>query len=144
MSRLVSPVRLIEAAACILAVLAIRQVPAPRAWTRPNSTPFDAGPVASVAPAYALLRAAERVVPSEASVVARREPADPKSDTYFYRAAVALLPQRNVLPAALHFRESTRYEDSAQYLILLGRVDALPGFHKVLETAQGSVWRRGS
>ena len=130
------------AAALILTGLCLLQIPPPRTWIRKDSTPFDNGPTRSVAPAYALLRSAATVVPAGASVLARTAVLDPRADTYFHRAAVALLPHCKVLPAAVRFSQMTGYESKAEFVVILGKVPSFPGFRRVLLTPQGTVWRR--
>jgi hypothetical protein len=128
--------------ALLLTGVCLLQIPPPRTWIRSDATPFDNGPTQSVAPAYSLLRSAATVVPAGASVLARTAVPDPRADTYFHRAAVALLPHRNVLPAALRFARETGYESEAEFVIILGSVSSYSGFRQVLVTPHGTVWRR--
>jgi hypothetical protein len=125
-----------------LVVMGILEIPPPRAWSETVKSPFSWGPYASVGPAYRLLLEAGSVVPRGSTVVARSEPPNVVADTYFFRAAVALLPDRQVLPAAIWFRTPTDNESRASYLIVLGKGPPPPGFGKVFESPRGSVWKR--
>lgn len=129
-------------AALLMTAVCLLQVPAPSRWTREDATPFDNGPTQSVAPAYDLLRRAAAVVPDGARVLARTAVPDPRADTYLHRAAVALLPDREVLPAATLFARATGLEPGAEFVVVLGQLDAYPGFDRVLATRHGAVWRR--
>ena len=75
-------------------------------------------------------------------MLARTAVPEPRADTYFHRAAVALLPHRKVLPAALLFFQETGYESEAEFVVILGRVSSYPGFRQVLVTPHGAVWSR--
>jgi hypothetical protein len=132
--------RLCALGVLLLAVVALRRIPRPVSLSL-SDTPFDNGPVRSVAPAFALLRTAATAIPPGSTVLARGTLANPKADTYFHRAAVALLPNQVVLPAAVWFRP-TKLEEEASYVILLGEAADLPGFSLFLRTAGGSIWKR--
>lgn len=96
-----------------------------------------------VAPGYALLVAAERVIPAGASVVVKTEPPDAVQETWYHRIAVALLPGRRPQPAALYGQPvSADLWGDAEYLVLVGPRPATPPGQRVLETAEGTVWRR--
>jgi hypothetical protein len=56
--------------------------------------------------------------------------------------AVALLPGRKVLPAAL-WNNPTHLEDQAEFLIVAGGKPAPAPGSLLLETPSGSVWQRG-
>ena len=129
--------RLCALGSLVLAAAAIHHTPPPRLSLAPSETPFDNGPARAVAPAFALLRTAAVAIPPGATVLAREEPANPTADTYFHRAAVALLPDKVVLPAAVWFRPTHPKEQPA-YVILLGEVADLPGFSLLLRTPSGS------
>jgi hypothetical protein len=126
----------------ILVGFLLMTVPWSGVLKRPR-TPFDRSAANSVAPGYALLRDAAAVIPIGGSVVARTEPYNAMQETYFHRFAVTLLPGRRVLPAALYgqFIDPAVWRD-AEFLILIGGRPAEPPGELVLETAQGSVWRR--
>jgi hypothetical protein len=96
-----------------------------------------------VAPGFALLTAAERVIPRGASVVIRTEPPDAVQETYFHRFGIALLPGRRVLPSALYgsFVAPDVWKD-AEDLVVIGPRPAQPPGQLLLETPEGTVWRR--
>jgi len=130
--------------ACVLCALALAAVP----WrgdvlSRPR-TPFDRSAARPVAPGFALLRDAAPLIPDGASVVARTKPSDPIQETYFHRFAVALLPGRRVLPTALYASPvPSRIWADAEYLVLIGPKPSRPPGRLLLQTAEGSLWRRG-
>jgi hypothetical protein len=96
-----------------------------------------------VAPGYALLAAADRVIPPGASVVVRTEPPDAVQETWYHRIAVALLPGRRPRPAAFYGKPlSPDVWQDAEYLVLVGPTPAKPPGEPILETADGTVWRR--
>jgi len=134
----------ISVACLLLTWWILRLIPSPRLWVGRPTTPFDNGPVRSVGPAFELLKVAGGVIPLGASAVARQLPGTPTADTYFHRAAVALLPGRQVLPAALWFQQATGLSAKADYVIILGNVESYPGFDLLARTTSGSVWRRQS
>lgn len=95
-----------------------------------------------VAPGYALLTAADRVIPAGASVVVRTEPPDAIRETWYHRMAVALLPGRRPRPAAFYGQSlSPDLWRDAEYLVLVGARPATPPGEPVLETTDGTVWR---
>lgn len=106
-------------------------------------TPFDRSAADSVAPGFALLRDSDALIPRGAIVVARTEPRDPVRETYFHRFAIALLPGREVLPAA-YYGMATPPEvwERAEYIVVVGKRPASPPGRLLLETPDGSVWRR--
>lgn len=96
-----------------------------------------------VAPGYALLAAADRVIPAGASVVVKTEPPDAVRETWYHRIAVALLPGRRPRPAAAYGQPlSPDLWGDAEYLVLVGARPVTPPGEPVLETADGTVWRR--
>lgn len=96
-----------------------------------------------VAPGYALLAAAARRIPAGASVVVKTEPSDAVMETWYHRIAVALLPGRRPLPAAFYGQSlSPDLWRDAEYLVLVGAPPGTPPGEPVLETAEGTVWRR--
>ena len=110
--------------------------------TRPR-TPFDRSAASNVAPQFALLRDAEAVIPKGAAVLVRSEPADPTSDTYFHRFAIALLPGRDVVAAAYYgVPTAPAVRDRASYVVVVGRRPASPPGRLLLETPDGTVWKR--
>jgi len=96
-----------------------------------------------VAPGYALLSAADRVIPAGASVVVKTEPPDAVQETWYHRVAVALLPGRRPRPAAAYGQPlSPDVWGDAEYLVVVGARPATPPGQSILETAEGTVWRR--
>jgi len=128
----------------ILSVAALAAVPWGREVLHRPRTPFDRSAARSVAPGFALLRETAPLIPNGASVVARTEPSDPTAETYFHRFAVALLPGRRVLPAALYGSPMPpEIWRDAEYLVLIGGTPAKPPGLLLLQTSEGSLWRRG-
>jgi hypothetical protein len=110
--------------------------------TRPR-TPFDHSAAVYVAPGFALLRESDSVIPVGAIAVVRTEPRDPVQETYYHRFAVALLTGREIVPAA-SYGQATPPEvwGRAEYVIVVGPRPAEPPGRLLLETRDGSVWRR--
>jgi hypothetical protein len=106
-------------------------------------TPFDRGAAKGIALAFALLRAAEGVIPRGGVLVMRSEPRDLAQDTYLYRFALALLPGREVVPAA-NYGVQTPPEvwGRAQYVVVLGKKPADPPGRLLLTTTDGTIWKR--
>jgi len=128
--------------AALLAALALRAVPWSAGLAAPE-TPFTHSTTPFLAPAYALLRDAEARIPRGASVAVLAEPRDARLESHFYRLGLALLPERDVLPAAFFDRFTPEATWApAEYLVVVGkRPESEPG-RLVLETPRGSVWRR--
>jgi len=76
-------------------------------------------------------------------VVVRTQPEDRTSETYYHRFALALLPGREVLPAA-YYGVPTPPEvwNRAGYVVVVGKRPAQPLGRLLLETADGTVWKR--
>jgi hypothetical protein len=128
------------AGAVILTALAIVRLPRFPDLVRAPSTPFDRS-APDTAAVYRLLQAAAAVIPSGASVAPLSQPRHPVRETELHRQAVALLPGRKVIPAAL-WDEPTGRETEAEFLIVAGpRPFPAPGT-LLAETPRGSVWRR--
>jgi hypothetical protein len=127
----------------ILAAFSVAALPFSRGLFRAPRTPFEAGGASFSAGGYAVLQRAGEVVPPGASVTVRVEPPDPTTDTYLHRFAVALLPGRKIVPAALWGipREPETLRE-AQYEIVVGRPPAAPVGRLVLEIPEGTIWRR--
>lgn len=107
-------------------------------------TPFDnsaAGP--AVASGYVLLRNAGASIPEGSTVVVQTEPRDSVRESYFHRFAVALLPGARVLPAAFYGQpaDPSVFRD-AEFVIVVGIKPAVPPGELLLDTPEGSVWRR--
>jgi len=111
-------------------------------FARPR-TPFDRSAARDVAPGFALLRDAEPLIPTGGVVLVRTEPEDRISETYYHRFALALLPGREVLPAA-YYGAPTPPEvwNRAGYVVVVGKRPAQPLGRLLLETADGTVWKR--
>jgi hypothetical protein len=131
------------AGAAILVAFALASLPRAEDLLRRPRTPFDRSASYPATPVFALLSAAARVIPPTASVVVQTEPRDASRETYDYRFAVALLPERTVLPASEYDRFlPPSVWDEAEYLVVLGgRPPSAPG-ELVLETSDGTLWKR--
>lgn len=133
---------LVLVASLVLVVMAgLRQPPGVR-WFEAGQTPFEHGPLRSIGPAFSLLRQAATVIPTDAMVVPMTAPRNPTAESYFHRAAVGLMPNQRILPAARWGEPSPEYEQSAEYLVVLGPVAAVADAELVFRSAQGAVWRR--
>ena len=128
--------------AALLAALALRAVPWSAGLAAPE-TPFTHSTTRFLAPAHALLRDADARIPAGATVVVLAEPRDARLESHFYRLGLALLPGRDVLPAALfeRFTPEATWEPAEYRVVVGGRPPAEEG-KLVLETPRGSVWRR--
>ena len=128
----------------MLAAFSIAALPFSRGLFRAPRTPYDASEAAFIAvPAWTLLERAAVLVPEGASVAARVEPVDANTDSYLHRFAVALLPGRRIVPAALWgVRTAPNLLAEAEYEIVVGRTTSSPGRRLVLSTPEGSIWRR--
>lgn len=133
------------AGAAVLAAFSIAALPFSRGLSQAPRTPYDASPAASLTvPAWIVLQRAEALVPPGASVVVRIEPADASTDSYLHRFAIALLPGRRILPAALWgVPTDPAGLLAAEYVVVVGPVPSPPppGF-LLLKIPEGSVWRR--
>jgi hypothetical protein len=133
------------AGSALLAAFSIAALPFSRGLFQAPRTPYDASEAAYIAvPAWIVLQRAGSLVPPGASVVVRIEPADASTDSYLHRFAVALLPGRRILPAALWGVATDPAELlAAEYVVVVGPVPSPPppGV-PLLEIPEGSVWRR--
>jgi hypothetical protein len=129
-------------AGAILTALAISKLPHFPEVLQAPSTPFDRTPAPGAAADYKLFQEAASVVPPGASVAALSQPRNAVRETSLHRMAVALLPGRKVLPAAL-WNNPTHLEGEADLLIVAGGKPAPPPGRLLLETPWGSVWQRG-
>ena len=125
----------------LLAALALRGLP----WSAglaPPPTPFTRASTPFLAPAYALLVAAAPAVPPGASAVVLAEPRDARLESHLFRVGLALLPGRDVRPAAVldTFTPSAQW-DGAEYRIVVGRLPSTEQGTLVLSTPEGTVWR---
>lgn len=137
MSRL--PGAIFLAGAVILAASAIAILP----WGARGlpATPFErTDPV--LADAFRLLTAARATVPRGASVTVVGEPRDAVRETSLYGAAVALLDDRRVLPAAQWGAFTPGHELEAEYVVVSGAKPATAPGTPVAELPGGFVFRR--
>ena len=95
---------------------------------------------AAAAP-YRLFQAAAAVIPAGASVSPLSQPRDPMRETELHREAVALLPGRRVIPAALWYLPTSQ-EEGSEYLVVAGPSPSPPPGTLLLETPEGTVWRK--
>jgi hypothetical protein len=126
----------------VLVALALARLPRPADWLPAPQTPFDRSEAWFARESYLLLLEAATVVPPGAPVTIRREPADPAADTSLFQHAVALLPGRRVLPAAILNMPTPELELQAEYLVLVGPRPGTPPGRLLSETAEGTIWRR--
>jgi hypothetical protein len=121
----------------------IHRLPGGRALLQLPRTPIDNSRIHESAAEYRLLLEAARVVPANATVLMRSVTGDAERDTFLHRFAVAFLPGRKVLPAAVDGRPvPAPLETSADYLVILGRGARVADGVLLLETEDGTVWRR--
>ena len=137
-----TPTVLALAGAALLAGVALRGLPWSAGLGAPP-TPFTHSLTPSLAPAYALLRDSDAVVPAGSSVVVRAEPRDPRLESHYFRLGLALLPGRTVLPSA-RFDAFTPpgIWSGADYEVVVGARPAPESGDLVLEKPAGSVFRR--
>ncbi|HSE62698.1 MAG TPA: hypothetical protein VLG15_03730 [Thermoanaerobaculia bacterium] len=127
----------------VLAGFSIAALPFSRGFFRAPRTPYDAGDASFAAPAWILLVRAEPLVPRNAYVLVRSEPVDLNLDTYLHRFAVALLPGRQIVPAARWGVASEPKDlEIAEYEVVVGRAPTIPPGRLLLEAPEGTVWRR--
>jgi hypothetical protein len=109
----------------------------------PPPTPLAHSITPFLSPGYGVIRDAGAVIPSGASVVVLAEPRQAGFESHFYRFGLALLPARTVLPAAMFdaFTASDVWNGAEYRIVVGGRPPSPPG-DLVLETPDGSVWRR--
>jgi hypothetical protein len=127
--------------AAVLTALAISELPRFPEVLQAPSTPFDRSATPGAAASYRLFREAATVIPRGASVAPLSQPRDPTRETELHREAVALLPGRRVIPAAL-WDVPTHQEEEADFLIVAGPRPSPPPGTLLLETERGTVWRR--
>jgi hypothetical protein len=131
------------AGSAILAAFSIAALPFSRGLFRVPRTPYDASGPSFTAPAWLLMQRADALVPRGASVVVRIEPPDPGTDSYLHRFAVALLPGRRIVPAALWgIPTEPAPVREADYEIVVGRLPPAPAGRLVLESPEGTIWKR--
>jgi len=128
--------------AALLTGLASIRLPSPRVWLRAPETLFDRSEARHIRAPFLLLQKAAGIVPEGASVVYRAEPANAVADTSLFRLAVALLPGRRVLPAAMWDTPMASLARSAEFVILYGSFPSEPPGRLLLSTPEGTIWRR--
>ena len=124
----------------LLASLA--RLPSPRAVAHPPATPYDRSAARRVAPAFVLLEEAAALIPRGASVTVTNEPPDAWSDTESHHLGVALLPGREVVPAAVWGTPRPDLASLADYVVILGGRPAVPPGRLLLVSPFGTVWER--
>ncbi len=130
------------AASALVLVASLARLPPLAAVAHPPATPYDRSPARHVAPAFILLEEAAAVIPRGASVTVTSEPPDPRRDTESHHIGVALLPGREVVPAALWGAPRPDLAARADYVVILGgRPAATPG-RLLHESPLGTVWQR--
>src|SRR5258706_389368 len=127
--------------AALLTALAIARLPPLPDLAPAPSPPFDGSAMPASAVSYRLFQAAAAVVPAGASVAVLSQPRDAIRETALHREAVALLPGRKVVPAALWYAPTGR-ESEADFLIVAGGIPSPSPGTLLLEMPGGSVWRR--
>lgn len=131
------------AGSAVLTAFSIAALPFSRGLFRAPRTPFDASGAGFTVPAWIVMQRADSLVPRGASVVVRIEPPDPGTDSYLHRFAVALLPGRTIVPAALWgIPTEPGPVREADYEIVVGRMPPAPAGRLVLQSLQGTIWKR--
>ena len=138
-----TPLLLSLAGSAVLAGFSVAALPFSRGLFRAPRTPYDASEATFTVPAWILLRRAAEVVPPEASVVVRTEPPDATNDSYLHRFAVALLPGRKIIPAAMwSIPTPPEALSGSDYEIVIGKAPPTPPGRLVLSIPEGTVWKR--
>jgi hypothetical protein len=130
------------AGATVLIAVTVATLPPPRALLRAPATPLDRSLAGYLAPAFALIAEARRVVPPAARVTVTTEPLDPFLDNMTHRLGVALLPGRSVLPATLAGEAVPAVASQSEYVVVVGGAPAAPPGDLLLARPEGTVWRR--
>ena len=130
------------AGAAILLAATATTLPPPRALLRAPATPFDRSLASHLAPAFALIAEARRVLPEGARVTVTSEPVDASLDNMTHRLGVALLPGRSVYPAALFGNPRPDVASQAEYVVVVGAMPDRPPGELLLARPEGTVWRR--
>ena len=126
--------------AAVLLVISILRLPPFPDIVRAPATPFDRTNPRMALDCRLLLEAATRI-PEGASVSVVSAPRDFARETQLHREAVALLPGRKVIPAAV-WDTPTYADEQAEFLIVAGPHHAHERGTALFETPLGSVWRR--
>lgn len=132
--------RLFLGGAAVLLVISILRLPPLPDVVHAPATPFDrTNP--KMALEYRLLLEAAARIPEGASVSVVCAPRDFSRETELHREAVALLPGRKVIPAAV-WGTPTYADEQAEFLIVAGPHHARERGTALFETPFGSLWRR--
>jgi len=131
---------LLFAGAVALTALSISKLPSPSEILTPPSTPFDRSP-GKTAPDYRLFSEVASKLPVGSSVAAISEPRDAARETVLFREAIGLLPGCRLQPAAA-WETPTHLEEKTRYWIVAGPRPSPPPGELILETPEGSLWRR--
>lgn len=124
--------------AAILVGFSIAALPFSQGLFHAPRTPYGEDPV------WILLQNAEPLIPRGAHVLVRVEPPDPVYDSYLHRFGIGLLPGRTIVPSALWgVPTSSDVQRQADYEIVVGKRPQSPPGRLLLETPEGTVWRRG-
>jgi hypothetical protein len=126
--------------AAVLLVVSIWRLPLFPDIVHAPATPFDQTD-STVALEYRLLQEAAALIPEGVSVSVVSAPRDFTRETRLHREAVALLPGRKVIPAAV-WNTPTYADEQAEFLIVAGSPHARERGTALLDTPFGSVWRR--
>ncbi|MDQ5858005.1 MAG: hypothetical protein M3542_06995 [Acidobacteriota bacterium] len=133
------------AGSAVLAAFSIAALPFSRGLFHAPRTPYDASEAGFIAVRpWIVLQRAQSLVPPGASVVVRIEPGDPSTDSYLHRFAVALLPGRRIVPAALwSVPTDPAGLLTAEYIVVVGPVPspAPPGV-PLVQLPEGSIWKK--
>lgn len=123
----------------VLCAISIVRLPWSVDILRQPSTPFDRSKARFMAPGYSLLVEAASVIPPGSSVIVQCQPANA---LLFWRFAVALLPNRRILPDRLWLTDNVlELRQQAEYLVLWGPLPASSLGDLLLKKPPGSVWR---
>ena len=126
------------AGAAILTGFSIAALPFSRGLFRAPRTPYGESP------AWILIQTAGPLIPRGSRVLVRVEPPDPGYDSYLHRFGVGLLPGRTIVPAAVwDVPTPPDVQREAEYEVVLGKKPRDPPGRMLLETPEGTVWRRG-
>jgi len=139
MKRRALPGAILLTGAAVLAGWSVASVP--RDLRGLPATPFDrADP--SLGNAFRFLSAAASAVPPGASATIVTEPRDATRESSLYGAAVALLGERRVLPAAQWNAFTPSNELEAEYVLVYGPRPASPPGPLIAAPPGGFVFRR--
>lgn len=133
------------AGSAVLAAFSIAELPFSHGLFRAPKTPYDAGDAAYIAVSqWIVLQRGAHLIPPGASVVVRSEPPDPTTDSYFHRFAVALLPNRTIVPAAMWGTPTEpAWIREADYEVVIGPRPRDPPGRLLLEIPEGTIWKHG-